>query len=409
MSDVVAGRSDGAAARVAGALVAVAVLSQAFIDGTVSLPLPGWHLDAPVADLAGVALVALLPWWWRAAPSRPAPPAPLAAAAFAAVGLVAALTAAPEVTLQSPAASVHQLLRKPVFAYVAWGVALPLALALVPLDRVRRLLAVAIAATAIVSVTTSALRVVAGGALWWASLEGLTPNHKTLAVWMAPFVPWLWARRGDAWAKAAGVAVLVALPLSGSKAALITAAFGLAWAIHVGGRPLVARKALTAVGLAGAFAAALYAPLLVGSRAMQDAMRSRQSIDLRQWTMFAERPLLGQGPGSSVTWEMHEYPHYRINGVEAHGVLQKVAAELGLLGLGAWLAFTALLFVAATRTARRAGTTRGEAWGWLGVVAALHVNLVLSTEAFTMTHWIPLGVAWAMLPRVVGEEATCAS
>ena len=85
---------------------------------------------------------------------------------------------------------------------------------------------------------------------------------------------------------------------------------------------------------------------------------------------------------------MVEFPHYRINGVEAHGVIQKVGSELGLAGLVAWGAFTGGLFVVVVRRRRN--------HAWVGVLVCLHVNLLTSTEAFTMTHWIPLGLAWMM-------------
>ena len=94
---------------------------------------------------------------------------------------------------------------------------------------------------------------------------------------------------------------------------------------------------------------------------------------------------------------MVEFPHYRINGVDAHGVVPKVAAETGLLGLGAFTAFTVLGGVALRR--RWTGDTSDPRWAWLGVAAALHVNLLFSTETFTMTHWIPLGLAWAAVHR----------
>jgi O-antigen ligase len=263
----------------------------------------------------------------------------------------------------------------------------------------------------VISAGSSVLRIVAGHGFWFTSLEGLTPNHKTLAVWMAPFVPWLLWRR-DRWLI---VLVAAALLLSTSKSAWAIALLGAAWTIHHDGRPLVARWRITTAVVAGAallsiaLPAALNSPstlaeieqrtgLGIEARMMLDAARSRQSLTARSAQMLARRPLLGQGPGTSVHVEQVEFPHYRVNGVDAHGVLQKVASETGVLGLGAWLAFTiALGWRAASRVVP--GSTRGAAWAWLGVLVCLHASLLTSTEAFTMTHWIPLGLSWFALHR----------
>jgi hypothetical protein len=367
-------------------LVAIVLLAQPYIGLDVHLPLPGWDLDAPLADLAALGLVALLPFL-----GRPRPPAPAAWGAFLAVGLAAALLADPAETLQGTGSSVHQWLRKPVFSYVAYAVALPVALTWVEGSRIRRLLLLSLGAAALVSLVASSGRVASGLALWWQGIEGLTNNHKTLAVWMAPFGPWLWSQRHHRGAQLVSALVAIALLLSLSKTAWLAAAFGLAWVVHYDGRPIVARWWLVLPALAVAFAALSWLPELLGSKAMMDAARSRDSLDLRAWTMFSADPILGHGPGSAVTWEMHEFPHYRINHVEAHGVVQKVASETGMLGLIAWLAATIL--TARSLWSGRSETT-SEEWAWIGVFAALHVNLLASTEAFTMTHWVPLGLAW---------------
>jgi hypothetical protein len=373
-------------------LVLVVLLLQAFIDLDVAVNLPGWRLDAPVADLIGALLLGAV--WILPRRDRPSPPAVAGAVAFVAVAL--ASTALREVVLPGHGRleSLHWLVRKPVFMYLAYATALPWALWAVGQERVRTWLLAALAVTAAISVTTSLLRVAGGQALWWTTIEGLTPNHKTLAVWMAPFVPWLWTCRRPGVLGVLGLCA-VAMALATSKTAWLTAIVGLAWVVHWRGRPLVARWHVTAAALVGAVALAVASPWLTGSITMEDAARSRRSLDLRAFTMWRESPILGQGPGTSTAWEMTEYPHYRINGVEAHGVAQKLAAEEGLLGLLAWGGFTVLL----ARAMRRAwdGDTRGEGWAWLGVVVSLHVNLLASTEAFSMTHWIPLGMAWAAL------------
>ncbi len=379
------------------ALLAVVLLTQAFIDLELALDLGVWQLNAPVADLAALGLVALLPWMWG---RRPPVPAPGPAAAYLAVVLVSALLIDAEAAHSSAAMGVKWGVRRPAFLFVAYALALPAALHQVSRERADTLLVAGIGVVGAVSVVTSVIRIASGWGSWWSDITMLTPNHKTLAVWAAPFVPWLWTRRGSREGKALLGLVLAAIALSSSKAAIITAGFGLAWVLHWRGRPLAQRWALTAVAIAVAGGLAIVAPSLLQSRTMSDALRSRHSLNKRNWTMFEARPVLGMGPGTSTTVEMTEFPHYRINGVEAHGVLQKTAGETGVLGAAAWLTFSgALLLSMRRRWLDTGGDTHGEAWAWVGVAGALHLNLVHSTEAFTMTHWVPLGIAWAQLHR----------
>jgi O-antigen ligase len=373
--------------------IALILACAAFVDLEVRIPLPFWDIDAPVADfaalwlLAGYALDRL-----RGRPRR-APLPPLGPAlVFAAIAALSAALSDPAHTHGTPASSLYWLLRKPIFSFLAYGCAWPDALAGRPAEEVRRWLTVALSGIAGLSLATSVARIAAGDALWWAPVAGLTNNHKALATFLAPFTGWLLWRPTRASRVALGLA-LAAITLSLSKTAWLGTALYLAFALHVQDRPLVARRLV--VGAAGVVAvlALLALPWLAGDARLQDAARSRRSLDLRAWEMVADRPILGQGPGASTGWEQTEFPHYRVNGVEAHGIVQKVAAETGLLGLAAWGAFTVAL--AHRFRARLAGeSTRGERWAWAGAAAALHLQLLASTDGFTQGHWAPLGLAW---------------
>jgi O-antigen ligase len=151
--------------------------------------------------------------------------------------------------------------------------------------------------------------------------------------------------------------------------------------------------------------AALYGPLLARSHAQLDAARSRHSLDKRALAMVTERPALGEGGGANVRREMVTFPHYRVNGVDAHGAIQKVASEYGVVGLAGWLAFVGAV---GARLARRApvgallpdGLAPPQlAVGLWATFVALHVNLLLSTETFSQTHWAPLALVWGLSRR----------
>jgi O-antigen ligase len=113
--------------------------------------------------------------------------------------------------------------------------------------------------------------------------------------------------------------------------------------------------------------------------------------------MFLRHPISGSGSGSNVFYEMVTFPHYRVNGIDAHGVIQKIASETGILGTLAYVSFVVL----ATRGLWRRWDRRplGVGYPELATWALLHLNLLLSTEAFSPTHWIPLGIIWGSSVR----------
>jgi hypothetical protein len=378
--------------------VAIAILAWPYIDLAVDLDIAGRHLDTPVADLAGAVLFAVIALDALAEPPRLTRPSLAGYAAFVALALVAVPF------VPDRGASAWYLLRKPVFFYVAYGVVL----ATVVRDRgapVRPLLLAAVTLASTITLVSSAGRILAGNTLWWSAIEGLTNNHKTLAVAIAPTLPLiLGMRRSRLDLVVVGLA-LVALLASVSRTAWITAAVGLAFFVVWQGRTIASRRGVVLGVIALGAALAVYTPVLMRSHAQMDAARSRHSLDKRAWEMVESRPALGWGGGASTRYEMTLWPHYRINGVDAHGAVQKVGAEFGLLGLGAWLAFVVGMGARLRSRAALLPPMRdvlAPAHLHLGIWAtfvALHANLLFSTETFSQTHWIPLGLLWGLSER----------
>jgi O-antigen ligase len=396
-----------------GALVAAVLLTFPYIDLAVNLDLFGRHLDTPWADLAGTALIGVvggLVLLGAGAGPRNAPalltglrpPGPLGYGLLVAVGLLALATNA----VPDRGAAAWFLLRKPIFFYVAYGVALAWAVAnVVPRASLRRLLLATVTVTALISLATSVGRIAAGNTLWFAAIEGLTNNHKTLAVALSPLVPLILAlRRGRVDLGVAALAT-VAIACSLSRTAWISTAAGLTVLVVWQNRTLAARRLVLVGVVVLGMLAALYGPLLTRSNAQLDAARSRHSLDKRAWTMLAEHPLLGMGGGATVRVELQTFPHYRVNGVDAHGVVQKVTSEYGLVGFAGYLAFVGAVALRLRRGAPVATAhPNGLAPAHLGLglwacFLALHVNLLLSTETFSQTHWVPLGVVWGLARR----------
>lgn len=366
------------------ALLLLAILSQSFIDLELAADLGPWQANAPIADLAALGLLPLAVLGWLRGQRLPLPGLP-----GYLLLLLAALLSLPD-DPNLAANSAHTLLRKPIFLYVAYAFGLAWAARHVASLRVLTggILAWALL-TALISLLTSGSRILAGDALWFQQIAGLTPNHKTLALGLAGGLPFLLAR----WPGGGGLLglVLLAIVLSASKTAWLMAilAVGLFYPAH---RPLVWRWRISLPAAILATALAYAAPFLVDSRAMLDAMHSRQSLDLRAWLLFSASPLTGAGMGMSTVFELGTYPHYRVNGVDAHGVIQKIGAELGLVGLAGYAAFTAATGSALYRRWRMAP----EAYAPLAVWAVNTAGLLLSTETFSQTWWLPLGLAWGM-------------
>ncbi|MEL6341799.1 MAG: O-antigen ligase family protein [Myxococcota bacterium] len=382
------------------ALLVLALLCQSYIDLELAIDLGGWHANAPVTDILALALIPWALWGWATGRRLPLP----GAAGYGLMLLAGALSA--QYALD-PHASLHTLVRKPLFMFMAYGFG---AAWVVAWCIKRRGLGWAIVAwltsTAATSLFTSAGRVLAGDALWFHAIEGLTPNHKTLAVSLAGGLPLL-AMAPRTPAIAAGLVVVVAIGLSASKTAwLMTAlAVGLFWPRR---RPLAWRWKIAAPTAAIGLALAYYAPLLVGSRTMLDAARSRHSLNRRAWTMFRDRPLIGQGPGMSPAVELVTFPDYRVNGIDAHGVFQKVSGEMGAIGLIGYGWFSMSTFLGLRRRWNaRGGDIDDVSYAALACWGVSSAGLLLSTETFSQTWWLPVGVSWGLAHAP--EERRCAS
>lgn len=378
---------------------ALAVLTFPYIGLEYTVSLGAHTLNVPFADLAALALLPLAALSWRPALAVPLPGWP-GWLLLVLAGVVGALTVAPD-----RGDALYALLRKPVFLYLAWGggFAWVVARALPP-AWLRVALEVSATIASLVLIWSSVSRIEAGNSLWWSAIAGVTNNHKTLAVALVPTVPLLLglAPSGDRRSLPVVGLILVGLVLSVSRTSWITAAFALSFFIHFRGRPLADRRGLAVVLVAAGILASLYGPLLMGSVAQLDAARSRHSLDKRAWAMFQEHPLFGNGVGTNVSFIQNTFPDYRVNGVDAHGALQKIGSELGLVGIAGWLLLNGAVFYT-LRSRALAGARLDHAV--YVCFLALHVNLLLSTETFSQTHWAMIGLCWGLAFRSRGPRA----
>lgn len=368
-------------------LVAIAILTFPYIDLKIALPIGSWQMDAPIGDIAAAALLgvvglAIVLRRWTATP--------LPGAVGYAIIVVAGAVALPNAL--DAHASLHTLVRKVIFSWIAYGGAVAWVIARVfPDVWLRRLLRGSLAIVAALSLATSIGRIGAGNALWFSAIEGFTNNHKTLAVAMAPVAVLVWSGRSRV-DRAAAALAFVAIALSLSRTAWIASGIGMLYFVNWRGRPLSSLRFLVPAVLILGIGAATYGPVRWGSVTQKDALRSRQSLDRRAWEMFSAHPLVGMGAGTGVIVVQQTFPDYRVNGVETHGVIQKVGSEHGALGLVGYAFFFGAM-------ARRVRSRHYDGNGSWPTFLALHANLLFSTEAFTITHWLPLGIVWGLSQR----------
>lgn len=303
------------------------------------------------------------------------------------------------------------ILRKPLFVYLTYGVGLAGVVAW--LDRPRWVVAI----VQLTCLGGAALMVGFGLPMWLeghptepATVPGLINNHKAIAVALAPlwvFLLSIWRRQGGVGSALILLFITGALLLSLSKTAFVAMGLGMVLLYRgwpTGGRGLMYRPLWLLVVLGVLVVGMVALPFVLGDGSMVNAFNARQSLNLRSWLMFQEHPILGWGPNMSVWYELDKAPHWRINGVEAHGVFQKVMAEAGLVGLLTWGTFAYLMLRSTWRIFTSMQVTTVLVPEEAGIqeaatllILCLYASLLLSTEMFTVAHWAPLGLALGLI------------
>lgn len=388
-------------------LSAACLWSSAFVDWRVVYG----ETDIPVADIlamllsGGFGLYLLKTTDFRkiwGQLSLEGPNAPLAFPAAFGWGLFLMANWMWCLTVHAQWQMVYFVFRKPFFCWMAFGVGLAGVIRLLPAERLRQVAFIHAFWLAGLILPPALWLVISGYSGAIMELPGLINNHKVLAVALAPWLGALWQWRplmkdrighyADAIIALVGVALLASM----SKAAWITALMGLGAFIPWRGRPLLARPIQLSAIAAGSFGIMMALPFISRSPDMADAFDSRWSLNVRAWIMFTGHPLTGWGPGTATRWLMNDPRHYRIDGVDAHGVIQKVASENGLMGLIPYmLAYGWFMHYFWRAAMQSEGNRYVQGAAILGI--GLHLNLLLSTDYFSSAHWGPLAIALGII------------
>lgn len=148
----------------------------------------------------------------------------------------------------------------------------------------------------------------------------------------------------------------------------------------------------------------------VGLEAADGSTQSRTTEMAAAAAVFADHPILGVGP-SSFRFYYEEYTEgvgLRSKETErvAHNLYLEMAANSGLLGLGAFLAAAGVTLVNLSRARRRLAEVDPALAGmaaafFLAIVAYLASGLFLSL-AFARYFWLVMALAWAVC--TIGRE-----
>lgn len=234
-------------------------------------------------------------------------------------------------------------------------------------------------------------------------------NHNTLAEWLvvaAPFAlalaSWTHHRKLRPWLMGlAGFCALIAL-LTFARSAWIVVACELALLFATVWRPYVQKiwKVFSH------FAWILVVPFVGYMLSFSLSQQVSTSTDARAmltgiaWRWFSLHPLVGAGAGTFVAHVGSTWAYRLLFGgaMDAHGVFQKLFAETGLVGVGAYLLVTGVIVHLAWVAIKRIGWEhrmgQGLMYSAVGIMGAW-IYQIFNTTYWSAKLWLPIGLFFA--------------
>jgi hypothetical protein len=134
---------------------------------------------------------------------------------------------------------------------------------------------------------------------------------------------------------------------------------------------------------------------LTGSSAVSGSNFARLMVTEITEFYFLRSPLLGYGPGMFIPIFENTYDYMREFGqaLEAHGMIQKIFLETGVVGAGAFFGALALILHALWRETK-VRSARAELHSMLLImVVGVMMFQLFNTSYFTSVMWMPIGIA----------------
>lgn len=244
------------------------------------------------------------------------------------------------------------------------------------------------------------------------NIFGIAPlqyNHNLLAeplVALLPLVAALAFRREEkhqkfffvgAWIM--GAAALLTLSRAAWLAMLIQATVGV-WLIWRGRAGQVAGIVARRVGIVVIILLPMlaYMAYFLQTSIVSSSTSARYAASEVSWFYFLREPILGYGPGSyqKLVGDTYAYTLDFGDPLEAHGFIQKILVEEGVLGFLFFAFFLiAIVFFLFEKQAQAAEEDRPLAIAFLLMAVGMMVFELFNTSYFQSVMWLPLGVAVA--------------
>ena len=219
--------------------------------------------------------------------------------------------------------------------------------------------------------------------------------------------------RASRWAyAAAAVVMLYALAQTDSQAGLIALAVALLLAVVLGGqaRPIMAVGVVAFLFAAVSYYTFVTKPVAIQTISSENNVGGRESLWTVATHIVRDHPVAGVGAGNFVIVE----PEYAFRDINlprvdlvvrpelAHNSYLQVLAELGVVGLAAFLAVIGGSLLSALRAARTFAMSRDReldllSRGFLIGTIAMLVAYFFATNQYEKQLWLVLGVGPALL------------
>ncbi len=159
--------------------------------------------------------------------------------------------------------------------------------------------------------------------------------------------------------------------------------------------------------------AVIYMTAISSSRLVAGSTSTRLDLTEISWEYFKRSPWIGNGPGSfiPIVADTRIFAIEYGDPLDAHGMIQKVIAENGMIGLLAWVVL--LLAIMATLIRSYRTITKQDDRRLLGalivMVLGAMVYQLLNTSYYNAKMWLPIGLAIATAQVLVCQKTTSKS
>lgn len=132
---------------------------------------------------------------------------------------------------------------------------------------------------------------------------------------------------------------------------------------------------------------------------------NRLHLNQIAWDMFKRHPFIGQGVGSFISVVGQDKFYILDYGapLDAHGIIQKIAAEQGVFGLVTYGGLLIIIFYYIFRTFRRGNSNTSLMVYFIALTLGILVFELFNTSYYISKFWLPLGLSFASV-RLLSQQ-----